>query len=308
MSVFKEYESSSPSYSDSSSTGPQSRYTRAMNYYEHVKKLHILTCSPESNTDLSPLPNIGFHSRTGSKDSATSFSLRDISNSKDLGRVHRRNPSKLINFEEGSGCLCANSVSSSINFPGPQSRHASKAQESKDGSLGLISEFPSSLYEENGHTFGSDSSRSAPLTIDIDLRSQGKDCSTIISNLSSDSSGLRGEWEAERSAVAYISATEVPIKAPLEINLYESQSMDFRGSRSSVKGKKLYCEHCQSVVVPIVSFQPSLLPWWQRLLNLGELIRCCHEPRLGQDDVVHSCRRCGSELRRSHARRPTLDT
>ena len=330
MNVFKEYHSSPDLSDDCSSTGPNSRYTRAMNYYEHVKNLHLLSCSPspDSQSDLSQeLRQLGLclHSRSGSKDSLTSgktsFSLKDISNSRDFARAHRRTSSKLLNFEEpreentygyanfrGKPRLLARSSQSSSQGQGTVSKV--DLQDSKEGSLALISEFPSSLCEDNGKTLGSDSSRSAPLAIDIDLRSPraGQEVSTIVSNLSSDSSRLP-DWESERSAVAYISAADVPLKEQLEINLFDSQWSEFRCSVSASKvGKKLFCTFCQREVVPIMSFQPAGASWWQRILHIGELIRCCHEARPGQEDVVQSCRRCGAELRRSNARKPALDS
>lgn len=333
MNVFKEYHSSSPDLSDDcSSTGPNSRYTRAMNYYEHVKKLHLLSCSPspDSQSDLSQeLRQLGLclHSRSGSKDSLTSgknsFSLKDISNSREFARAHRRTSSKLLNFEESSeentyGYANYKGKSSVLRrSSGQNSSHLLGTipkvdlQDSKEGSLALISEFPSSLCEDNGKTLGSESSRSAPLAIDIDLRSpaEGRETSTIVSNLSSDSSRMHADWECDRSAVAYVSAADVPIREQLEINLYDHPSMEFRSSASvSRMGKKLFCNFCQKEVVPIMSFQPSDLSWWQRLLHVGQFIRCCHEARLGQEDVVQSCRRCGAELRRSNARRPALES
>ena len=339
MNAGKDTESASPDLPDEAyEEALENRYARAMQFYEHVKRQSSLGASQpvlqhsEGESDLSQeLHQLGIclHSRSNSKDSQvsgkTSFSLKDISNSRDFARAHRRTSSKLLRFEDSensvrasetqacykSSMLVKSVTQSYSNILGSVQRSADD-RDSKEGSLALISEYPSSVYEEVGRT---DTSRSVPYAIDIDLRSptEVREGSTILSNLSSDSSRVGytvgSDSEEQRGSVAYVSATSIPMsREPLEINLFESQTADRGDFRCSVNSsrlppaRKVFCPTCQSEVVPILSFQPTEVSWWKRVFMLGEFIRCCHEARPQHEDVVHICRKCARELYRSKAR------
>jgi len=246
---------------------------------------------------------VGMHSRNASKESElsgqTSFNLRDISNSKDF--LHRRTASKLLTFEQSS--------SENFDFPSAQGSKASilvhsatqsyshllgslqrLEQDSKEGSMALISEFPSSLCED-----------SRPESYRSVAGGEGKEGSTILSNLSSDSSRAQNREEDFGTAV-YISAADVPLREALEINLFDGELKSSVPEGELPLPRKVYCPDCDAEVVPILSFQPCTETWWERLLHIGQTMKCCHDARPPHEDVVHICRKCAKELHRSQAR------
>lgn len=246
---------------------------------------------------------VGMHSRNASKDSElsgqTSFNLRDISNSKDF--IHRRTASKLLTFEQTSSenfdltsaqgskasILVHSATQSYSHLLGSLQR---LDQDSKEGSMALISEFPSSLCED-----------SRPESYRSVGGGEGKEGSTILSNLSSDSSRAQNRDE-DYGAAVYISAADVPLREALEIDLFDGEIRSSVPAGELPLPRKVYCPDCDAEVVPILAFQPCAETWWERLLHLGQAMKCCHDTKSPHEDVVHICRKCAKELHRSQAR------
>ena len=270
-----------------------------------LKTSPVSSLQSELSQELRRL-DLGIHSRQASHDSQlssqTSFSLRDISNSKDF--LHRRTASKLLTFERTSTdnyeLTSAHGSKNSILVHSATQSYSQllgslQRLDVEGNSMALISEYPSSLYEDSRP----ESYRSGMGVDSSDMH--GKEGSTILSNLSSDSSRAANRYEDLGSAV-YVSASDAPLREPLEIDLFDKELKTSLPEGDLPLPRKVYCSDCGVEVVPIVSFQATAMTWWERLMRLGEVMKCCHEARPTHEDIVHICRKCAKELHRSKVR------
>ena len=92
-------------------------------------------------------------------------------------------------------------------------------------------------------------------------------------------------------------AFEIDLSAPDPMFYEPEVSHSIFSTKQATEPTRIYCDKCDEAVNTAVSLAKQSL--WREILNSWN---CCSNPFGSEQEVIHSCPRCGDELRRVNCR------
>ena len=92
-------------------------------------------------------------------------------------------------------------------------------------------------------------------------------------------------------------AFEIDLSAPDPMFYEPEVSHSIFSTKQATEPTRIYCDKCDEAVNTAVSLAKR--PLWREILNS---MNCCSNPFGHEQEVIHSCPRCGDELRRVNCR------